>query len=60
MKNAGAVAIVVQPSPLTNRYRGRLIEWGMARGLRKTFVDDCCAITAREQAKTLSPRRLEA
>jgi ABC-type uncharacterized transport system substrate-binding protein len=33
MKNAGAVAIVVQPSPLTNRYRGRLIEWGMAHGL---------------------------
>jgi ABC-type uncharacterized transport system substrate-binding protein len=33
MKNAGAVAIVVQPSPLTNRYRGRLIELGMAHGL---------------------------
>jgi ABC transporter substrate binding protein len=33
MKNAGAVAIVVQPSPLTNRYRGRLIESGMAHGL---------------------------
>ena len=33
MKNASAVAIVVQPSPLTNRYRGRLIASGMARGL---------------------------
>ena len=33
MKNASAVAIVVQPSPLTNRYRGRLIESGMAHGL---------------------------
>ena len=33
MKNAGAVPIVVQPSPLTNRYRGRLIESGMAHGL---------------------------
>ena len=33
MKNAGAVSVVVQPSPLTNRYRVRLIESGMARGL---------------------------
>jgi putative ABC transport system substrate-binding protein len=33
MKNAGAVAIVVQPSPLTNRYRGHSIESGMAHGL---------------------------
>src|SRR5262245_17623873 len=33
MKNAGAVAIVVQPSPLTNKYRGRLIASGMAHGL---------------------------
>ena len=33
MKNAGAVPIVVQPSPLTNRYRGRLIASGMAQGL---------------------------
>jgi putative ABC transport system substrate-binding protein len=32
-KNAGAVAIVVQPSPLTNKYRGRLIELGMTHGL---------------------------
>ena len=32
MKNAGAVSVVVQPSPLTNRYRVRLIESGMARG----------------------------
>ena len=33
MKNASAVAIVVQPSPLTNRYRGQLIASGMADGL---------------------------
>ena len=33
MKNTGAVVIVVQPSPLTNKYRGRLIELGMAHGL---------------------------
>ena len=33
MKNVGAVSVVVQPSPLTNRYRVRLIESGMARGL---------------------------
>ena len=33
MKNAGAVSVVVQPSPLTNRYRVRLINSGMARGL---------------------------
>ena len=33
MKNASAVAIIVQPSPLTNRYRGQLIASGMADGL---------------------------
>jgi putative ABC transport system substrate-binding protein len=33
MKNTGAVVIVVQPSPLTNKYRGRLIESGTAHGL---------------------------
>jgi len=33
MKSAGAVAIVVQPSPLTNKYRGQLIASGMAHGL---------------------------
>jgi putative ABC transport system substrate-binding protein len=33
MKNAGAVAVVVQPSPLTNRYRVRLIESGMVHHL---------------------------
>jgi putative ABC transport system substrate-binding protein len=33
MKGAGAVSIIVQPSPLTNRYRVRLIESGMAHHL---------------------------
>jgi ABC-type uncharacterized transport system substrate-binding protein len=33
MKNAGAVSVVVQPSPLTNRYRVRLIESGMVHRL---------------------------
>lgn len=33
MKNVGAVSVIVQPSPLTNRYRVRLIESGLAGGL---------------------------
>jgi ABC-type uncharacterized transport system substrate-binding protein len=33
MKSAGAISIIVQPSPLTNRYRVRLIESGMAHRL---------------------------
>jgi len=47
MKNAGAVAIVVQPSPLTNRYRGRLIESGMAHGLGMVMA---WPVAAREGA----------
>jgi putative tryptophan/tyrosine transport system substrate-binding protein len=33
MKNAGAIAVVIQTSPLTNRYRVRLIEYGMVHHL---------------------------
>ena len=47
MKNAGAVSIVVQPSPLTNRYRGRLIASGMAHGLRMIMA---WPVAAREGA----------